>query len=403
MVGQSCIVVPAAMAVFLLWAILCPTSRDIHEPLKDRRLKKDRRPTLAFQKRDASGKYKFKIVQITDIHLGEAPNLDWGPQQDEETWMALDAVLTAEAPVDLIVLGGDQLTANNCKDNATAYYQKLGDFLLPYGIPWALIFGNHDDTDFETDDGRKLPAKYSREDLLAVDQGFPLSLTQAGPQSIIGTTNYVLDIHHPNVGQHAKDEVVAQLLFLDSGGGQIEEAITDSQIDWVREEISKTTVPAMAFQHIPTESHTYSGDGQCKGLHDDALSPLVYDGGIVDALVASDRFLFLAAGHDHGNDYCCPYVQDPLLLKDDQDPSSRFHLCFGRHSGHGGYGGRWEKGARVYQLIYNEDHHPEAEVIPRTTTPPESEMLTVFDTTIKWSSHVRLESGNVTDRFIPRH
>jgi hypothetical protein len=391
----ACVLAPAVIMVFFLRRSLFAAQ----EPLQDRP------PHLAFQKRP-SGQYEFKILQITDIHLGEAENQEWGPRQDDKTWKALEAILAAEAPVDLIVLGGDQLTANNCKNNATAYYQNLGEFLLPYGIPWALIFGNHDDMDFETAHGEKIPAKYSREDLLEVDQRFPLSLTQAGPRSIDGTTNYILDIYSPPI--HNKEdtpkEVVSRILFLDSGGGSMEEAITDSQIDWVRKETSKSTVPAMAFQHIPTQSHIFFDGGQCKGLHDDGLTPLDYDGGIIDALAESNRFLFLAVGHDHGNDYCCPYVRPSLFEDQQEDSPSELHLCFGRHTGYGGYGS-WERGSRVYQLEYNKNQQDTA----YTTARDISETILTTDyfssssnKMIRWSSWVRLESGDVIDRFIPK-
>ncbi len=355
------------------------------------------RPSLFFQKRHPGGCNEFKIIQITDIHLGEAEDLDWGPRHDRQTWKALDAVLTAEAPIDLIILGGDQLTANNCKENATAYYQELGDFLMPYGIPWALIFGNHDDTEFETNDGQKIPPKYLREDLLAIDQSFPLSLTRAGPETINGTTNYVLDIYHPYSINESVMNVAAQILLLDSGGGSIEKAITDSQVDWVREQASKSTVPAVAFQHIPTMSHTFMESGTCVGLHDDDIDPLVYDGGIMESLSDAERFFFLAVGHNHGNDYCCPY-------NDQRRNESALHVCFGRHSGYGGYG-YWDRGCRVYQLEYDPslldenlqdgDIPLEESVFEKAPTVEQRDISRV--NSMRWSSWVRLESGEVID------
>ena len=48
--------------------------------------------------------------------------------------------------------------------------------------------------------------------------------------------------------------------------------------------------------------------------------------------------MFLSAGHDHGNDYCCPLQQ--------------LSICFGKHSGYGGYG-TWDKGVRMFELTAN--------------------------------------------------
>lgn len=391
------IVVVAVVLIVLAWFLVPSLQRSFTSQAISS--EKSNRPLLFFQKRP-SGRNEFKIIQITDIHLGEAEDLDWGPQQDRKTWKALDAVLTAEAPIDLIVLGGDQLTANNCKDNATAYYQELGTFLTTYGIPWALIFGNHDDTDFETNDGQRIPPKYLRKDLLAMDQSFLLSLTQSGPEAIDGTTNYVLDIYHPSKNNETSRTVAAEIFFLDSGGGSIEKAITDSQVNWVRNLAAQSQVPAVAFQHIPTQAHTYVDDGICIGLHDDGVDTLVYDGGIIQCLSETERFFFLAVGHNHGNDYCCPYEVS-------QQNESMLHVCFGRHSGYGGYG-HWERGCRVYQLEYdtslshdNLSHTNDfTDELSNKTMPLSSKEKSVPPLhTMRWSSWVRLESGEVIDHI----
>jgi hypothetical protein len=41
---------------------------------------------------------------IADIHLGEAQDTDWGPQQDWKTWNLLDKILLKWKHPDLIVL-----------------------------------------------------------------------------------------------------------------------------------------------------------------------------------------------------------------------------------------------------------------------------------------------------------
>jgi len=347
------------------------------------------RPILAFRKKQSTGgrRKEFKILQITDIHLGEAEDLDWGPRQDRNTWHALDSILKVEAPVDLLILGGDQLTGNNCEKNGTAYYEELGHFLSSYGKPWATIFGNHDDTEYEAANGERRPALYSRKDLVIADQKSPLSLTQMGPDTIDGTSNYMLDVH-----DSSGTDVIAQVLLLDSGGGAIPKKISDSQIAWVREQISTSDVPAVAFQHIPTQAHKFFDDSRCQGLHDDGVEVVGYDGGIMQALSATNRFFFLGVGHMHGMGYCCPYESSDL-----PDPSTvnqnQMHVCFGRHSGYGGYG-RWERGCRVYELYYDDD-----ETEARTTPSSETSSKAATRPIMQWSSWVRLESGEIVDKM----
>ena len=158
-------------------------------------------------------------MQITDIHLGEDEFTDWGPEQDRKTWALLDEMFDYEDP-DLIVLGGDQLTANNCLGNCTEYYKILGRFLSRHGVPWATVMGNHDDMDFELPDGSgaTIPHSYTRRDLLRVDQSFPLSLSGSSPSGLTGATNYVLDVLSPAGGDGDESEPALQIFFLDSGG-----------------------------------------------------------------------------------------------------------------------------------------------------------------------------------------
>jgi hypothetical protein len=315
-------------------------------------------PTLHFRQKNNT--WKFKIVQITDIHLGEEPATDWGPEQDRRTWLVLDQVLKYEKP-DFIILSGDQVTTNYFLPNTTAYYNLLGEFLSTYETPWATIFGNHDDNveDSRPSGKSKNPPKADRRDLLAADQKFPLSLSKGGPLKVTGTSNYMLDIFIQN-------NVAAQIFLFDSGGGSLPEAIDDSQIQWFKTQALSSILPAIAFQHIPTLTHAFSET--CSGFQGEGIDKLHDDAGVVEALADAGRFLFLAVGHNHGNDYCCPYNDTKL------------EVCFGRHSGYGGYG-KWERGARVYELSIDKDQ----------ANNDSSRNI------MEWKSWVRLESGLVVD------
>lgn len=74
-------------------------------------------------------KYRFKIVQLSDLHLGAASNTKLGPGRDDsKTWKLVDEILKAEKP-DFIVLSGDQISANECHKNAVEYYRTIGKML----------------------------------------------------------------------------------------------------------------------------------------------------------------------------------------------------------------------------------------------------------------------------------
>jgi hypothetical protein len=326
--------------------------------------------------------WTFTIAQIADIHLGERPDLDWGPEQDRKTWLALDRILTAEDNIDLIVLSGDQLSWNSqIDDNATTYYHMLGQHLATHDIPWALIFGNHDESD-PPPPGTKA-YQTTRRKLLQTDKAFPLSLTQGGPEDVFGTSNYWLDIYGPAVGK--QDEIVwGRILLLDSGGGMLNTEIAESQVRWVREtaasrnEDGDKNFPIVAFQHIPSiEFDQYQPD-TCAGMQGDGgIAPLTSDAGIVEVLSELET-QFLAVGHNHGNDYCCPLQDDETLS------TSLLHVCFGRHSGYGGYG-TWDRGARIFQLTWTYTSNDGLQ----------------NDFAFEWKSWVRMESGEVIHPYVP--
>ena len=379
----------------------------------------------------ASGMTKatFKIMQLADLHLGEDEYTDWGPMQDIKTWRVLDTIIPLENP-DLIVLSGDQITAGNVDANATAYYRRLGEHLSYHGIPWACIFGNHDDAPFEVKDPNgtiiKIPAKTSRAQLLAADQQFPLSMTQSQasstinnehPQSsssLFGTSNYVLNVHYPpnwkvqDQPKNDDDDVAVQLFFLDSGGGSLVEQLEQNQIYWLEQTHRQDIPGAVVFQHIPTTDFAFvmknGGDNRnhkvgCRGLHDDPVNSLAHDPGIVSALQRAQNIPFLAVGHNHGNDYCCPTATNSSEGSSQTSYNTQhLHLCYGRHSGYGGYG-KWDRGARIYEL--------DLVFQPRTKTPgssfSSSTSLTVDqkEVSLQWRSYVRLENGDVTDFYEP--
>lgn len=64
---------------------------------------------------------------------------------------------------------------------------KFAGAVTDKGIPWAAVFGNHDDED-----------GLSREEQNALMQGLPYSLVQRGPKDIHGVGNYILKVWSPD-------------------------------------------------------------------------------------------------------------------------------------------------------------------------------------------------------------
>ncbi|KAF8266128.1 Metallo-dependent phosphatase-like protein [Lactarius quietus] len=124
---------------------------------------------------------RFKIMQIADLHFSRT--------------------LDAEKP-DLVIFTGDQLNGQGTAWDATSILARFAKPVIERRIPWAAVFGNHDDEDSGT-----------RREQLRMMQGLPYSLVEPGPEDIHGVGNYVLKVWSPD----ASKTHLLTLYFLDSG------------------------------------------------------------------------------------------------------------------------------------------------------------------------------------------
>jgi len=337
----------------------------------------------------------FQISIFEDLHFGEAEDLDWGPQQDHNTTNLVMYPVIDREPSQLIVLNGDLITGENTyKENSTDYVDEVVSPLVCERKLWASTYGNHDSS-----------YNLSRSDMYAREKTYPNSLTGnavTAPDS--GVTNYYLPIYTAGSSSIGKNTLPSFILyFFDSRGGDYyqEHNDTDSaliaQPDWVtapvvswyRSTMASFTkrnngvpIPSIAFVHIPIYAMAaFQAQGVSAtrepGINDD--NPLatqgqwtpngdgdgsVYNGqdvGFMSALLDAAQEHGLRAvfsGHDHGDSWCMPWtaaLTDSLPnvtdgMKGKQGPK----LCFGQHTGYGGYG-NWIRGSRQVKIRDGED------------------------------------------------
>ena len=182
---------------------------------------------------------KFKIMQISDTQDIDVPR--------EATIMFMEKALDAEKP-DLVVFTGDQLAGGKI-DTAEGVYAGIKAILQPVvdrGIPFTVVFGNHDN-----DDG----CPVSRDEQFAYYQTFPGCLAYDAVPEMYGTGTHNLPIY-ASEGSETK----FNLWMIDSNdydrvnGGY--DYVHQDQIDWYEktskalEEKEGHLVPSIAFQHI---------------------------------------------------------------------------------------------------------------------------------------------------------
>ncbi|KAJ6779862.1 hypothetical protein PWT90_00859 [Aphanocladium album] len=341
---------------------------------------------------------KFHISVFNDIHFGESesspishllpvgdvsitnlPHADaegQGPLWDIKTAKLMGTIMDAENP-QLVVLNGDLISGDQYKGaDIIDHVDKIVKPIVARRLPWASTYGNHD-------------SNYN----LSRDQMFKREKTYNGSYTgrmvegnKAGVTNYYLPVY---AGGDACDATrsdnhcVPELLlwFFDSRGGKYYRThsrqpnwVDTSVVDWYKDTNAKLTeqfgkvVPSIAFVHIPIHAAAIlekQGPGghldlaKHPGINDDVINgqgagwtkdgrgaaKKTYgenDVAFMQALVDTKGLVGLFYGHDHGNTWCYRWNGKVEGLSVE---SPGLHLCYGQHTGYGGYG-NWIRGGR---------------------------------------------------------
>lgn len=251
---------------------------------------------------------KFKIMQVADLHLSTGLGICRDPEPptkhceaDPRTLDFIGKLLDQEQP-DLVVLSGDQVNGETAPDVQSAIF-KFADLFVKRKIPYATIFGNHDDE-----------SSWSRSTSMILLEQLPYSLSQHGPTNIAGVGNYVLEVEAPGGSTHA----ALSLYLLDTHTYSPNERqfhgydwLKDDQIQWFRKTAQNLKTKHkkymkihmdMAFIHIPLPEYRHEHNRIIGGWREGVTAPN-FNSGFRDALV-EEGVLVVSAGHDHANDYC---------------------------------------------------------------------------------------------------
>ncbi len=233
----------------------------------------------------------FKIVQFTDTHV------DLTKSANLQVFEIIPEVLKAENP-DFVILTGDIVTQNDPQEA----YTRLARIFQEAGVPWAMVFGNHDSEH-----------NFSRKELAEFLQKLPFCLNVDKGETK-GYSNFVLPVY----GKENKPAAV--LYCMDSNEYSTLKPLvggwgwfTHSQVGWYREQSRKFThsnhgkpLSALAFFHIPLPEYAQAWNNEQTppvGVrNEDECSPEI-NTGMFAAMLECGDVMGTFAGHDHYNDY----------------------------------------------------------------------------------------------------
>lgn len=277
---------------------------------------------------DTSGVYtitsteeNFKILQLTDIHLGG------GVISYEKDLQALEAVyrLLVHTRPDLVIVTGDltyPVGVSSFSFNNSAPVSQFAAFMRNTGIPWAFTYGNHDTENVafmeEETIGKlyeSLSFKMSRTLL------YPYVQPKVNGKTIYGRNNQLIEIRNG-------DGTLNQALFLldtneyTRSGFSTYDTIHDDQVKWYEKQITrlqkeeKGQVSSLEFFHIPLKEYATAYNRYAQGDKEVKY----YFGNNGEKICASEKEskLFSTAkelktskgffcGHDHYNNISLEY------------------------------------------------------------------------------------------------
>ncbi|MDR1779204.1 MAG: metallophosphoesterase family protein [Tannerella sp.] len=273
---------------------------------------------------------KFKIIQVTDTHI------NWDSPHSQETVDMLNQVLDAEKP-DIVIFTGDVVTSKPYQKGL----ERVIEPIVSRKIPWALVYGNHDD---EQD--------WKRDQLGSLISQYPyFAGDMKKVKNVTGYGNYVIEVKG-----HNANKPTALLYCMDSRAYSTLKPYVDGygwfafdQVDWYRRTSDKYTaanggspLPALAFFHIPLPEYrnfdTHQAPKEGTKLENEC-SPEVNSGMFLSMLEKRD-VMGVFVGHDHINDYIFNYCG--------------IALAYGRFSGSKTTYTQMKNGVRVIELTENE-------------------------------------------------
>ncbi|GAA3403643.1 metallophosphoesterase family protein [Paenibacillus hodogayensis] len=275
----------------------------------------------------------FTIAQFTDVHWMN------GNEQDARSRDLMERIIREERP-DLIVYTGDVIYTGAVREGEQPCVDAEGAFrdavacAEEAGIPWAVVFGNHDTENLIT-----------REELGLVVESCAHAVSGRGPESVPGTGNFTL------VLEDRSGAPAAALFGFDSGAYSDNERVPGydwikrGQIDWYVAESGRLAaanggerLPALAFFHIPLPEYRQAWDTvTCYGEKHEDVCCSQLNGGLFAAMVETGDVMGTFCGHDHINDFW--------------GELHGIRLCYGRASGYHTYGREgFVRGARMIRL-----------------------------------------------------
>lgn len=282
----------------------------------------------------------FRVVVFSDVHFYNSSEL-----AASDTLKYINSIVDKENP-NLVLFSGDIWWGLNTEKMVRDYVKVLVKHIEEKKIPWAHVYGNHDDEINYGGYYTSIPQSEQQK----ICEEFEYCVSKWGDTSIAGVGNYVLPVLSRD-----GTKIAYNIWALDSGAyahttngaGDVNDSFTyngttyknsffgryeglhENQVEWyvrtselLEEYNGGETIPAMLYQHMPLqETYTawkfslqFSNNskfagvvGPIKGTKGENISAPAYNAGLFDKMVERGDVKLVTYGHDHLNDFTVEY------------------------------------------------------------------------------------------------
>lgn len=267
---------------------------------------------------------ELKILQLTDIHICSSLTTIG---LDQKALKACYEIIKYARP-DLIIVTGDVVytspTKTFSKNNLKPMYQ-FCTFMNNIGIPWAMVYGNHDTEAIATYDERTLEGIFRH---FMADDNSPMLYAECQPE-VYGRYNQYLRLEN-------SDGSLNRIVFLMDSNDYVKDSIIvkdydsihQDQIEWYSDTIDAVSeeqgerVKSFVFMHIPfpefadAKAALDAGSAEAEylfGENGEGTSCPDHSSGFFDMILNKSSTEAVFVGHDHLNNMGIKYKGVDLI------------------------------------------------------------------------------------------
>jgi len=224
-------------------------------------------------------------------------------EMDPRTTVLMEQVLDTEKP-DMVIIGGDCISGGDCEgvDQVKKAISNVAYPMEKRKIPWAIVFGNHDQEHFSK-------TNMNKEAVMKLYESYPYNRNSGWARGISGVGNKDILV------QGTSGKPTFALWLIDS------QEYAPKSIDgysWIRpdqvawycqtskalEKKHGQKIPGLMFFHIPLrEFSELAATGKIEGSRFENEAASKVNSGLFSAILEREDIKGVFCGHDHVNNY----------------------------------------------------------------------------------------------------